>query len=78
MELPDILGSEAQAASQRLVESGWEIVRKTTQPVKAAANPAGWRVVRVRRLGDRRVEILVAPVAEESCSDWSPAGGIFY
>lgn len=78
MELPDVLGSEAQVASKRLAELGWKVTRKTTRPVKTAANPAGWRVVRVRQLGDRQVEILVAPVDEESCLDWVPSGGIFY
>lgn len=60
MDLPDVVGLPLPEARVRLAEAGHdEVDEVVTAPPRRPSNEGVWRVVRVRRIGER-VALLVA------------------
>lgn len=57
--MPDVLAWEAGAAEHYLRESGFQVVRSETRPLKPYGGEPYWRVVRQRLLISGRVELTV-------------------
>ncbi len=57
--MPDVLAWEAEAAEHYLRESGFQVVRLETRPLKPYGEEPYWRVVRQRLLDQGRIELTV-------------------